>query len=262
MKTMLTRLLAVAIIILAGTVTSCNRDEEGMAHLKVRMMDAPSPFDFDAIYLDILRVEVNVEPEDGESEWIGLTTGAGVYDMLTLVNGTDILLADAEIPAGKVSQVRLILGNGNTIVVNGQSHPLVVPSGQESGLKVNVHEFIGEGEDLTLMLDFDAAHSINAQGNGGYHLKPVMRGVILQRTGTIHGTTVTVFDGGVAVMAEGSVGVYTTYADRSSGEFMLRGLPPGTYVVKVYYPDSDQPVVYTNIVVSANATVELTDTVQ
>lgn len=247
-----------AVLLLMGGLSSCHKDES-TGRMQVRIMDAPSPYDFESIYLDVIRVEINVDPDGRrESEWIALSTGAGVYDMLTLVNGTDVLLADEEIPAGQVSQIRLILGTGNTIVVDGVSYPLTIPSGEESGLKINVHEFVGDGAPLMLMLDFDAAHSIVVRGNGEYHLKPVLRGIVLNRTGSIHGTTTVVAGGGVAVIADmNTPAAYATYADRTTGEFMLRGLNPGTYTVKVYYPDSDHAVTFENIAVSANSVTEL-----
>jgi hypothetical protein len=255
MKTKLLSAVAAGLLVITA-FSSCQKEKE-TGRMQVRIMDAPSPYDYESIYLDIVRVEVHVEGEENHDEWIQLSTGAGVYDMLTLVNGTDVLLCDEEIPAGNVSQIRLILGPGNTIVVDGVSHPLTIPSGEESGLKINVHEYVGDGEPLLLMLDFDAAHSINMQGNGGYHLKPVLRGIVLNRTGSIHGTTV-VAGAGIAVVADmNTAQAYTTYADRTTGEFMLRGLNPGTYSVKVYYPDSDRAVVFDNVVVSANTVTEL-----
>jgi hypothetical protein len=258
MNTKLFSVVAAVLLVLTATITSCHRNEGGTGRLHVRMMDAPSPYDYDAIYLDVLGVEVNVSPDGGSEKWISLPTGAGIYDMLTLVNGTDLLLADEDIPAGKIQEVRLILGDGNTIIVDGISHELVVPSSASSGLKIKVDEIIGNGSDLTLMLDFDAAHSIVRQGHGGYHLNPVIRGIILERTGSIHGTTTVVAGGSVAVIADMNVtATYSTYTDRTSGEFLLRGLPPGTYTVKIYYPDSDRAVVFENIVVSANSVTEL-----
>jgi hypothetical protein len=257
MRTKLFNVVAVLVVLLAG-MTSCNRDKGGVGHLTMRMMDGPSPYDYDAIYLDVLGVEVNVLPDGGDEKWISTNAGAGVYDMLTLVNGTDVLLVNEDIPAGRIQEVRLILGDGNTIVVDGVSHELVVPSSATSGLKIKVDEVVGDGSTLTLMLDFDAAHSINVQGNGGYHLKPVIRGIILERTGSIHGTTTVVAGGSVAVIADMNVtSTYTTYADRTNGEFLLRGLSPGTYTVRVYYPDSDRAVVFENIVVTANSVTEL-----
>jgi hypothetical protein len=59
----------------------------------------------------------------------------------------DTLLGDIELPAGKVSQLRLILGSNNSIKVAGQVLllPLTTPSAQQSGLKVQIHTDLKEG---------------------------------------------------------------------------------------------------------------------
>lgn len=246
--------LATGVLLLSG-MSSCNRDKQ-TGHLQLRMMDAPSPFNFDAIYVDVIGVEVNIEPECCDPEWLTLNSGAGVYNLLTLVNGTDVILVNEDIPAGRINQVRLILGSGNTIVVDGVSHPLTIPSGSESGLKINVHQTLeGEG-DVTLMLDFDAAHSIHITGNGEYKLKPVIRGFVLQDRGAIHGV-VTPASTGIAVIATSGNNTFTTYADAATGHFLIRGVMPGTYTVSVYLPNVATPVVYNNVVVTANATTEI-----
>ncbi len=259
MKTKLFCAIAATMFLLVSGMTSCKKDE-GTARMQVRMMDAPAEFNFDAIFLDVVGVEVKMETAEHEDgEWISLQTGAGVYNIMTLVNGTDVLLSDEEVPAGRLKEVRLILSDHNTIVVGGISYPLIVPSGAESGLKIKMDEDVRDGATISLMLDFDAAHSINVQGSGTFQLKPVLHGVILQRTGSIHGN-VTATNGAVAIVATASMDAsmeYTTYADRSSGEFLLRGVAPGTYTVEVYYPGLERPTIYTDVVVSANAVTEV-----
>lgn len=245
-------------LLLAGAVftgmTSCKNDK-GSGHLQMRLMDAPSPYAFDAIYLDVVGVEVNVS-HDNTNEWITMHSTAGVYNLLTLVNGADVLLVNEDIPAGRIEQVRLVLGGGNTIVVDGRTHPLTIPSGQESGLKINVHQDVEADASFTLMLDFDAAHSIVLTGAGEYHLQPVINGFIEQQTGQIHGA-VSPAQNGVAVVVTGSPTLYSTYANASNGQYLVRGVTPGTYTVAVYMPDSNVPTVYDNVVVTAGATTEI-----
>ena len=40
----------------------------------------------------------------------------GLYNLMDLTNGRDTILADAEIPQGSISQIRLILGENNFII--------------------------------------------------------------------------------------------------------------------------------------------------
>lgn len=253
MKTKWIMMLLVSAAVLTG-ITSCKNDK-GSAHLQMRLMDAPSPYAFDAIYLDVVGVEVNVN-HDNADEWITMHSTAGVYNLLTLVNGADVLLVNEDIPEGRIEQVRLILGTGNTIVVDGRSHPLTIPSGQESGLKINVHQDVDANTPFTLMLDFDAAHSIVVTGNGDYHLQPVINGFVEQQTGSIHGTVV-IPQTGVAIIVSDVSKHYSTYADAGNGGYVVRGITPGTYTVAVYLPDSDVPTLYEGIVVTAGTTTEI-----
>ena len=58
----------------------------------------------------------------------------------------------------------------------GEKIALKTPSGQESGLKVQVHQEVTGGILYRLTLDFDAGRSIVKAGNSGkYLLKPVLR---------------------------------------------------------------------------------------
>ena len=65
---------------------------------------------------------------------------------MDLTNGRDTLLAQATLPGGTISQIRLILGSNNFLVDNaGQKLALTTPSAQQSGLKVQVHQTISGG---------------------------------------------------------------------------------------------------------------------
>jgi len=99
----------------------------------------------------------------------------GIYNLLDFRNGIDTVLAATDLPAGTLSQMRLILGDSNSVVVNGQSYPLKTPSAQESGLKFNIHATLTGGIVYRLWIDFDGARSIVSTGSGKYILKPVIR---------------------------------------------------------------------------------------
>jgi len=58
------------------------------------------------------------------------------------VNGKDTLLVTDEIPSGMLSQIRLILGENNSVMVDSIVYDIKTPSAQESGLKLNVHQDI------------------------------------------------------------------------------------------------------------------------
>ncbi|MCB0695749.1 MAG: DUF4382 domain-containing protein [Chitinophagaceae bacterium] len=127
--------------------TACNKKESTItdnsqkASINFRLTDDPA--NYDAVYIDIQQVEVTME---GRAAVTLTPVRAGVYNLLDLRNGTDTLLARTELPPGKISQVRLILGSNNSVVIDDQVHTLNTPSAQQSGLKLNLNqEFIAGG---------------------------------------------------------------------------------------------------------------------
>ena len=204
---------------------ACSEDNQ-TAKLEVRLTDAPG--DYEEVNIDIQSVEIN--SSDGNSGWTTLDVESGVYNILELTNGLDTLLATAELPAGQISQIRLILGNNNSVKVNGETKPLSTPSAQQSGLKLNLNATLVEGITYTITLDFDAARSIVAKGNGTYSLKPVIRAIETSTSGAIKGI-VTPLEAAPAVFAiVGTDTVATAYTD-DAGKFILRSLPAGSYTV-------------------------------
>lgn len=149
---------------------SCSRENSSQSSiLKVRMTDAPA--DWDQVNVDLREVKVNFS--DDSTGWVSLQTHSGIYDLLTLQNGVDTLIAQGTVPAGMVKEIRFVLGSNNSIMVNGQTYPLTIPSGETSGLKIKIHKNIRAGLD-SLLIDFDAAMSVKEE-NGSYKLRPVIQ---------------------------------------------------------------------------------------
>lgn len=220
-------------------------DDNQTAKLEVRLTDAPG--DYEEVNIDIQSVEIN--NGEGNSGWTTLDVESGVYNILELTNGLDTLLASTELPAGRISQIRLILGDNNSVKVNGVIKPLSTPSAQQSGLKLNLQAELSEGITYTITLDFDAARSIVRRGNGSYSLKPVIRALEKATSGSIKGT-VTPLEASPAVFAiSGTDTVATAYTDEA-GKFMLRSIPAGTYTVSFdpktgYVPQQKESVTVT-----------------
>jgi hypothetical protein len=208
-------------------ITSCGSDDKN-AKLQVWLTDSPG--DYQEVNIDIIGVEVN--SKEGESGWKSLNIKAGVYNLLTLTNGLDTLLGDIEIPAGKISQIRLILGSENTIKVGDQLLPLSTPSATQSGLKLQVHETLAEGITYKILLDFDVARSIVVTGNDQYKLKPVIRTVPTAVDGAIKGSVDPIEATPAVYVIDGLDTLATSYAD-NNGQFLLRGLAAGTYKVVI-----------------------------
>lgn len=184
----------------------------------------------------------------------------GVYNLLDFRNGLDTLLLRADIPAGKISQIRLILGTNNSVVVDGKTESLNTPSAQQSGLKLNLKEEFEAGGSYDVWIDFDAGKSIVETGNGKFQLKPVIRAYSQLTDGRIKGYVQPVL-AGIKVYA--TIGGETYSAiPAADGFYQFTGLPEGAYSITydaalVTYVD----VTVNNINVTYGQTVDLGTTV-
>ncbi len=224
--------------------TSCSDKEEGNATFRVRLTDAPA--DYDHVYIDIQEVRVHTSSSAGEGDggWRTLDQiSAGVYDLLELTGGIDTVLASAELPAGRISQLRLVLGDNNSVVINGVSHDLNTPSAQQSGLKLNIQAELSPNITYDLLLDFDAARSIVRTGSGKYNLKPVIRATPLAQGGSICGTISPLAASPVIYAIQGTDST-STYPD-GNGKFCLKGLDAGSYDISIV-PVEGYVTVYRN----------------
>lgn len=234
-------------------ISACSNDET--ARIRVTMIDAPA--NYNAVNVDVQDVMINASA--GENGWVSISDSAiGTLNLLELVGGLEAVLADKEVPAGKLSQIRLVLGSNNSIVVNGATYALSTPSAQQSGLKLQVHENLEEGITYEFKLDFDAAKSIVESGNGNYSLKPVIRVIVEATSGAITGVVKNT--DGMLVSASNGNDTYNTYTD-ATGKFVLGGLPAGTYTVNVS-PDEVTayvPFTVTNVVVEVGKSTNLNE---
>jgi hypothetical protein len=229
MKRMMKNLMKLSFIALFGvSLFSCSEDSK-YARLEVRLTDAPG--DYEEVNINIQGVQVHAEDGEQNGGWKSLDVNGGMYNLLELTNGLDTLLGTIELPAGKVSQVRLILGEGNTLKMNGTTIPLKTPSAQQSGLKVNVNATLVEGITYTILLDFDVARSIVKAGNSGnYILKPVIRGIAEATTGSVAGMLSDPEAKAAVYAIVGTDTLGTSYAN-DIGKFMIKGLSAGAYTI-------------------------------
>lgn len=211
---------------------ACNKSKTaGTSKFTVSLTDDPGSYD--AVNVDIQDIQVNTGWDTG---WTSLPlTRKGVYNLLDFKNGLDTLLTSSELPAGTLSQIRLVLGDSNSVVVNGIDHPLSTPSAQQSGLKLNIHATLLEGIEYKLWLDFDAGRSVVETGNGNYILKPVIRTYSEATSGAIKGAVTPANSHSTAYAIQNSTDtIASAVADTTSGDFIIGGLPAGDYNVAIH----------------------------
>jgi hypothetical protein len=218
----------VFLFIAAGLfLVSCSKNEKAV--LNIRLTDAPA--DYQAVYVDVQKVLVNAG-DDENSGWIELETTPGIYNLLDYTAGNSVLIATAPLDVPAIRQIRLVLGDSNSVMIDSVEYPLDTPSAQQSGLKLKVNQSFSEGVEYTAILDFDASKSIVSAGNSGkFILKPVIRLFFEANTGSIKGSVEPASEKVLVQVPLDSNDTISTYSDETSGVFLVPGVPAGTYKV-------------------------------
>lgn len=232
-KNEMRRIKWVAVIALMTGFAACNNNNSTPGNAKVNIHLTDSPADYSKVNIDVQSISLLSADSAGSDSVIDLGAQAGVYNLLDLTNGLDTLLASQNIPAGKYSQIRVVLGTDNTLVMNGTTYPLMVPSGSSSGLKLQLNTNFTEGVTYDILLDFDAARSIVVKGNGGFNLKPVIRVSTEANSGSIKGSVNPANTESVVYAISSGNDTLSSYVDTLSGNFLIRAVPAGTYTVEI-----------------------------
>ncbi len=162
--------MAGAIALLSACTAS-----KGPGQLEVKLVDAPNPA-VDQIVVSVTRVTAH----STSAGWVTI----GPVNSPTTVNLLDLQtyaqpLGLVNLPAGKVTQIRLFIAQeGNYVVPTGSTthEALVVPSGTESGIKILGPWNVPSCARLTVTLDFDGKNSIEYhEADGRWILRPVIR---------------------------------------------------------------------------------------
>ena len=246
-------------LLLALAISGCSdkTTSPGFGTLSLRMTDAPA--EYQEVNLEIIQVSAHLGGAEADSDstsgWHVLRADSMNVDLLTLRNGVFTPLGIALVPSGHYTQIRLKLGAGSTVVVDGVTHPLTVPSGLQSGYKLVGSFDVPANGVLDLALDFDAARSIVLTGSGTYILKPTVRVMPVNTAGSITGhvlpdnISTTVY----AIQGADTIGSALT----SSGGFTVSVLPAGLYSV-AFHPALDyRDTTLVNVNVTAGATTDV-----
>ena len=160
-----------------GSVTAT---VDGFGHLEVHLTDAPLDMSNVAnVFVTITEVLVypGVDGMDDPEEPVPtpLMTTPREFDLLTLMGGITDLLAEEMIPAGFYQRVRLVVSDARVVFTDGSEEPLKIESHK---VDVVIPFELQEGDDMALLLDFDAAASVKvtATSSDRYILRPVVNG--------------------------------------------------------------------------------------
>lgn len=218
--------------------------------LRMSLTDAPAcGYDAVNITVESIRVNQSDSADDNANGWHDIVLNPALrVDLLSLTNGVLLELGQVALPAGKYTQLRLVLAANagatplaNSVVPTGGSEiALDTPSAQQSGLKLKANIDVPAGKVVDFVLDFDACKSVVKRGNSGkYNLKPVVAVIPLLSDAGLRVTgyvAPSIAYGATSVSVQvGGVPVKATAPD-ANGLFVLHPVPVGSYTLVVSAP--------------------------
>ena len=198
--------------------------------MRVKMTDGPG--NYQALNVNIVAVEVYKQ----DSGWISLNNSAQTVSVLDLTNGTSTQLGySSNISAGVYTKLRLKFGAQNTLTLNAQSATLLGVSAMvdlqwdaAKEVEIAINEEVNAHVGAEILIDFEVANSIK-ENLGTYVIHPVIRNIEDEETGVRGQIEASAHAALIVTSPEGELSSYTD----ASGNFMLQGLRPGEYTIKV-----------------------------
>ncbi|MBF0297551.1 MAG: DUF4382 domain-containing protein [Oligoflexia bacterium] len=250
-----------------------NNETESPPKLILKLTDAPFPLDyFETVEVTISRIEMH-KSSDNDTNFEIMLNEAKTFNLLDLRGGVTQNLVNKEIPKGTYTKIRMIVDGGRVVLKDGREFNLKVPSGAQTGIKIQLDPALEVSTKLSyeLILDFDISKSFKVQGGqnkisdiNGFIFSPVIKVANESVSGRISGnilsdscTAIDNLDNQPlnnafvsAINADGLV--IATNATNESGSFALIGLKPGTYNVLVEKDDFENQYIENVQVVVAN----------
>jgi Domain of unknown function (DUF4382) len=198
-----------AVALLAACGGGSDGDKSQTGRLKLSITDAPMD-DVQEVWVKFSAVEF--KPEGGAPVLSALTPAQSL-ELLGLRDGRSaVLVNNLILPAGRYEWIRLVVDNvpnmrDSYVMANGAECELTVPSGAESGLKMNRGFTLPADGSVALTVDFDLRKSLHAPPGQksmmemctqGYLLRPTLRLVQDSEVGAIAGTVAPALFQGIA----------------------------------------------------------------
>ena len=179
-----------AFIVLTTTLGACQGGGPQMSVVTARLTDAPPATDM-IQSADVTISTVYLVGSDGTARDT-LSTNAGVFHLLDLQNGIAAFLGTATVVAGDYEQLRLVvtdatitLKSGFTFSDGASTRDLKVPSGPQSGIKVDFGGSVHiTPPTTTLTIDFPVDQNFVFTGGtsspNGVLFTPTLHGTVTQ----------------------------------------------------------------------------------
>jgi Domain of unknown function (DUF4382) len=263
------RTTAAGMLLLAIIFYSCKKDyshgNDDSFHdlnkpfaISVFLTDHQTPV-LDSVFIDIQKLEIKLEDDllagDG---WVSLAIHPGVYNILQLRNGLDTLFGTGVLANGRLSKVRLTLGNQNSVMVDGQVFELKIHDNRNeivADLNDSNFEITSAGQ-LLFWIDFDAAKSIRVDNSGhgnnnGFELEPHINIFTRHKSGSIEGRVLPK-EANPLVMAINGTDTTMAIPEDDDGEFKILGLKEGSYSLFIDGNNGYSDTTISNVMITKN----------
>src|SRR5258705_7914872 len=167
MKTLLK--LAFISLFAIGIIGCDKNNDNGTSTVNANMKAMPSS-NYQAVKVEVTEVQIH----NDATGWQVIDIPDQVFDLQLLQNNAMVVLGSIKMETGNITQVRMVLGDNNSIMINGVSYPLTLSSQDESGLKLDVSQRLERDRTYTLVFEFDVNQSVIASENNTYKLRPVL----------------------------------------------------------------------------------------
>ncbi|WP_114747645.1 DUF4382 domain-containing protein [Pleomorphovibrio marinus] len=215
-------------------LTSSCEDLESQQKALVNVLLIDEPGSFEQVWVEVLGVEVLPTGSRGQenADWLFIpyTPSIKTVSLTELIADQRLLLGRKEIQSGQIIGVRLVLGDNNYLISQGERVNLQPSTDFNNRLTLDVNFNVPAGFSFDLYLDFSVVKSIRQADSGGWELSPSIRAFDASEVTEIRGT-VQPANSYPMVYAISERDTITTLAHPQRGEFRLRGLPPATYTV-------------------------------
>jgi len=208
------------------------------SRLIVSLVDSPA--DYKEVNVDIQEISLKTNGTTENDGWIKLTDFTpGVYNILEFTGGQELPLANMDFPIGTITQIKIKLGNNNTLAMGDHTSTLLVAGGSSDGFKINVNETISDGGTFYYRIDFDAAQSVTKLGKTGQMLlKPVIKLLSESNTGGISGEIIPASKNVLVNVISHNRIVASSYAPENLSKFFVPGIETGTYDISFESSDN------------------------
>ncbi|MGD8495340.1 MAG: DUF4382 domain-containing protein [Gemmatimonadales bacterium] len=201
-------LAAVPLLTLAtGACGDSGTSPGGTGQVTIALTDAPTSM-FASATVEIGAIRLI--PDDGPP--VTLTEDGGTHDLLELQDGIMTDLATLDVDPGTYTQLRLVVNSAEVTLADGlefadgtTTRELPVPSGAQSGIKVNLRSADGDaetagvqiasGQTILVVVDLDVSRNFVLQGDPdgpqglmGVLFTPLLRATVNDVAGSISGT--------------------------------------------------------------------------